>query len=234
MLKAVAVSGALVLSLLPFASGMALANVSASLDQCANGPLASPSGCTTSVAWINGNLNSGKSHYFEGDSIPYRMVFGGLSTAGTHTVTIEWDTTKGGKHAIDYITTLNRTVTTANPCAGVSGCTGSPNLFAIPADPQVTGAGHAQIAGNLALFGGTISAVSAYTYSNGTGFSGDKSASITITFTATVANPVLAWGGHIATRTDWGPTSSAGAISGSSYHTRLIDLDGGFDLMGNE
>src|SRR5262249_27857525 len=39
-------------------------------------------------------------------------------------------------------------------------------------------------------------------------------------------NPVLAWGGHISTRKDWGNGGSAVAISGSPYHTRLIDLDG--------
>jgi hypothetical protein len=60
----------------------------------------------------------------------------------------------------------------------------------------------------------------------GAGFVGDKSARITITFTPSVSNPVLAWGGHIATRTDWGQDNSAISISGSPYHMRLIDLDG--------
>ena len=55
---------------------------------------------------------------------------------------------------------------------------------------------------------------------------GDKSARISLTFNATVANPVLAWGGHIATRLDWGANNSAVSISGSPFHTRLIDLDG--------
>ena len=41
-----------------------------------------------------------------------------------------------------------------------------------------------------------------------------------------MANPVLAWGGHISTRADWGQDNSAVAISGSPYHMRLIDLDG--------
>src|SRR4029079_16418269 len=58
------------------------------------------------------------------------------------------------------------------------------------------------------------------------GFIGDTSASITITFTASVANPVLAWGGHMATRADWGATNAATAIPGSPYHMRLLDLDG--------
>src|SRR4029077_17721362 len=49
---------------------------------------------------------------------------------------------------------------------------------------------------------------------------------IAITFSASVGNPVLAWGGHIASRADWGANNSAVAISGSPYHMRLIDLDG--------
>ena len=93
------------------------------------------------------------------------------------------------------------------------------------ADPQVTGAGVTPIAGAFRLYGGTITAVSAY--SGGAGFpAGDQSRSIAITFTASVVNPVLAWGGHISTRTDWGIGNSAINISGSPYHTRLIDLDG--------
>ena len=40
----------------------------------------------------------------------------------------------------------------------------------------------------------------------------------------------FAWGGHIGSRLDWGFTNgvpnSAGGISGSPYHTRLLELDG--------
>jgi uncharacterized repeat protein (TIGR01451 family) len=205
------------------------ANPSADLDQCANDPAPSPNtnGCNTSASeWDNGNLGASKSVYFEGDSIPYRLKFDNLNLS-SHTVVIEWDTTKNGKHAIDYITTFNRTVANANPCLGVSGCSLSTfTTFPIPADPQVTGAGVTPVAGNFTLYGGTITSVSAYSYPDGTGFTGDKSARISITFTASVANPVLAWGGHIATRADWGAGNSAVTISGSPYHTRLISLNG--------
>jgi uncharacterized repeat protein (TIGR01451 family) len=214
-------------ALLIMAPAATAANPSANLDQCANDPAPSlpTNGCDTNAnQWVNGNLGASKSFYREGDSIPYRLTFGSLSLA-SHTVTIEWDTTKAGKHALDYLTSVNQSVTTANPCLGVSGC-GSFTTFPIPADPQVTGAGVTPIAGTFRLYGGTITAVSAYSYANGTGFAGDKSARITITFTATTANPVLAWGGHIATRKDWGNGASAVAISGSPYHTRLLDLDG--------
>jgi len=205
------------------------ANPSANLDQCANDPSPSPNsdGCNSDATqWVNGNLGASKSVYVEGDSIPYRTRFASLATQGSHTVIIEWDTTKSSTHAIDYLTTFNQSVLNANPCLGVSGCS-TFSTFAIPADPQVTGATPpvTPIAGVFRLYGGTITAVSGY--SGGALFpSGDQSRRITITFTASVANPVLAWGGHIATRTDWGSGNSAVAISGSPYHTRLIDLDG--------
>src|SRR5206468_7557483 len=57
-------------------------------------------------------------------------------------------------------------------------------------------------------------------------YGSDSSTSITITFTAASATPVLAWGGHIANRTDWGPANSAVAITGSPYHMSVLDLDG--------
>src|SRR5919109_3079022 len=103
------------------------ANPSASLDQCANGSLASPTvpACNPNE-WVNGNLGASKAHYAEGESVPYRLRFDNLTTgAGNpHNVTIEWDTTKSGKHALDYLTTFDRTVTTANPCVGATGCGG--------------------------------------------------------------------------------------------------------------
>ena len=197
-----------------------------SLNQCGNGTLASPdpTPCQSDSEWENGNLGASKSHYFEGDTIPYRLTMTGLSVSGSHTATIEWDTTKGGNHAMDYITTFNNTVA-ADPCAGISGCS-SFSTFAIPVDLQVSGAGVTPIPGSFRLYGGTITGVSGYSYSNGAGFAGDKSARITITFTTTVSNPVLAWGGHIADRADWGDDNSAVSISGSPYHTRSVDIDG--------
>jgi uncharacterized repeat protein (TIGR01451 family) len=207
-----------------------LAAESADIDQCANDPAPSSpaNGCATSASdWVNGNLNASKSVFLEGDSIPYRIKFGDLTVGGSNTVTIEWDTTKSSKHAIDYLTDWNESVLDANPCLGVSGCTlATHDDFAIPADPQVTGAGVTPKSGSFSMWGGDITGVSAYSYSNGSGFSGDKSASITITFTSNVANPVLAWGGHIASRQDWGQNNSAVAITGSPYHTRLLDLNG--------
>jgi len=206
------------------------ANPSGNLNQCANGGVGDPPiPCTTGGpggAWQNGNLNGQQAHYLEGDSVPYRLRMADLSTTGTDTVIIEWDTTQNGLHALDYLTSFDRTETTADPCAGVSGCSlaGPKDTFAIPADPNVTDAGVTPIAGFFTMFNGDITSVSAYTLS-GT-YTGNSKTRITINFTASAANPVLAWGGHIATRLDWGFDKSAVTINGSPYHMRFIDLDG--------
>ena len=202
-------------------------DASADLDQCANDPAPSPSsdGCSAAAAdWVNGNLGESKSSYLEGDSIPYRLKMDGLTLA-SHVVIIDWDTTQGGKHATDYLTTYDRTVTTADPCLGVTGCPLLPTTFPIPLDPQVSGAGVSQLPGVFTLYGGTITSVSSYT--EGATFpTGNNTRRIAITFTASQSNPVLAWAGHISTRTDWGLLNSAINIPGSPYHMRLIDLDG--------
>src|SRR5262245_20040520 len=197
-------------------------NPSADLDQCANGPAGTPQSCNGANAvnvsnWINGNMGASKSLYFEGDSLPYRLLIDNvIPGTTTNHVTIAWDITKGGKHALDYLTTYNRTVTAANPCTkGVgtevfAGCSGSASTFPIPTDTSLP---FSQVAGNFTIFGGTITSVSSYkwdTTSTGCGnttpptFVGDQTRCITINFTPTVANPVIAWAGHIASRHDWG------------------------------
>jgi hypothetical protein len=164
------------------------------------------------------------------------MKFAELVVGGANAVTISYDTTKNGKHSLDYLTDYDRTETVGNnPCSGVAGCTlASETTFPIPLDPRVAngqdqapGGGDdiTQIPGSFSLFGGTITAVSGYTLSGS--YAGDSTTFITISFTSNVTNPVLAWGGHIATRPDWGLANSAISISGSPYHTRLEDINGG-------
>jgi uncharacterized repeat protein (TIGR01451 family) len=196
-------------------------NAAADLDQCRNGPMSDPVVCTGS-AWVNGNANAIQAHYLEGDSIVYRMRFDNLALT-SHTVTIEWDSTQNGKHAIDYLTTYNRTEVGATPCSGVAGCAGA-TTFPIPVDPFVAADGVSQVPGVFTMYNGTITGASAYVRAGS--FAGNSQTSITITFTAANATPVLAWSGHISTRADWGFDNSAVAISGSPYHMRLLDLDG--------
>src|SRR5205814_6340317 len=137
-----------------FAAGSA-----ASLSQCADGPgltaaLQLNATCTalTNGGWVSGNVNGSKATYFEGDSLPYQMLMTNLAK-GTHTLIIDWDTTKTGLHALDSITSFNRTVGQADPCAG-SGLAGCNKLtptstFPIPIDPHVSGAGVTQLSGQI-------------------------------------------------------------------------------------
>jgi hypothetical protein len=196
------------------------------LDQCSNGPLAAPVACT-GTAWVNGNLNESLAHYFEGESLPYRLRFDNLNIASViHTVRIEWDTTQleaaNARHALDYLTSFNQTETDADPCSGVLGCSlAVSTTLAIQPDPMVAlgpdGTGGTaddivQIPGVFTLFGGTLQSISGYTVSGS--YDGTSSTSVTVSLTAAVANPVLAWGGHIAARVDWAPESTALHIPG--------------------
>jgi hypothetical protein len=216
---------------------MAPGTGSGTLDQCANGPFNGGFG-TTCTEWVNGNLNASKASYREGDSVPYRLRMSGIPTGVSNTVTIEWDTTQSGKHALDYLTRFNASVTGANPCMN-GACSGTPTTFPTPLDPNIT-AGDSQPSQMLpgryefyaaqnalqyfTMWGGTITAVSTPLRSGL--YTGSSATSVTITFTASIANPVLSWGGHIATRVDWGATHSAVAINGSPFHMRLKEVNG--------
>ena len=214
---------------------------SANLDTCANGPANAPVPCT-GANWENGNLNGSKSHYAEGESVPYRAVIENLIIGNTYTITFEWDTTQSGKHALDYITTFDETEDTGNnPCTQKQGgsivniCNLIPAVttpipvdqnVALGQDGVVSGDDITPIPGVITLYNGNALSVvnpgNAYTL-DGT-YAGNSSTSITVQFNATAATAVLAWAGHIATRLDWGLANSAITINGSPYHMRLTDI----------
>jgi hypothetical protein len=170
-----------------------------------------------------------------------------LPTSTAITLTIGYDIKHSNKHALDYLTHYDRINTplhsvtflhiaeTINPLIGVSGVSLTTTTYAIPAPSstsspvsgQPTASFNALPAGErvMTLFGGTILNV-AYN------IEGDLTAAmaetrVDITFTVDSSTAVLAWGGHIASRDDWGYDGpvprSAGGIPGSPYHMRLID-----------
>src|SRR5260370_18995144 len=152
---------ALVVALLPIPSSAA--GPAATVDQCVNGGVgATPEPCldgtlvpTSFSNWVNGDANASKSHWREGEFIPYRSIISGLGSS-SHTLTFHYDTVHGSKHAIDYIGSYDATETTSptatppfhrndnNPCFDVlgsgagSGCTspGTPptpaSIFLVP------------------------------------------------------------------------------------------------------
>lgn len=220
---------------------IASAHEAVRLDQCANRDTT----CDTANPgrWVNGNLNSSKATYREGDSVPYRATMSDLKVGATYSFSLEYDSTESGRHAIDYLTSFNRTESTADPCAGIT-CGGSTDTLTIPADPHVIAAGVTPIGGSFTLHGGNFvdagttvpnsgnlcPGSSCTIAANPSGFSlsgtyaGSSRTSTTVYFTANATSAVLAWGGHIATRMDWGMTGSAATISGSPYHMRLKGL----------
>ena len=219
----------------------AIAKANLDLEQCAN--LDSVCDSTHPAQWQNGNLNHNNSKYVEGQSIPYRSIIDGLTPGATYQLLIEWDTTQSGKHAIDYLTSFDRTVTNADPCVSVT-C-GASSTLAIPNDPNVTGAGVVPPAGQVfTAYGATFptpgtevsntgnlcGAATCTVTSNPTPFlltgdyGGASHTSTRVYFTATSTTAVLSWGGHIATRLDWGVDGSAVSISGSPYHMRVHEF----------
>ncbi|WP_345374015.1 SprB repeat-containing protein, partial [Algivirga pacifica] len=228
------------------------------LDQYANDDASLSSG----EDWVNGNLNESKSHYVEGYSIPYRVVMTGLTNGLVYTLTLGFDITapSGGYIATDYITSyqnlephtaFGHAAEVVDPTEGVMGLSGMPDSqIAIGAPPvnstpvagEPTNSFNAQPASQklISMWGGTLSAV---VYDNTDGqYSVDGSETqFTVTFTATGSTAILAFGGHISNRFDWGflpggdPRSASG-ITGSPYHMRLIGAteDGNFINLGNQ
>jgi hypothetical protein len=218
------------------------ANGSADLWQARNGSAASPN---NPIDWVKGNLGTANSHYVEGQSIPYRLVLTRL-TPGHHNVVIEWETRQSGRNTIDFITHYDILLPHVNfvshssaemidPIAGLTGPFGPPAVVPIPA-PSTAGT---PVPGQpvasfealraerrmMTIWNGSISSL-AY-LQEGTLAADAATTRLSIDFDATNATVVIAWGGHIASRLDWGAGSSASSISGSPYHTRLVSFDGG-------
>jgi len=190
----------------------------------------------TDLDWVSGNLGASKATYYEGDSVPYYASFINLTIGNVYSLTIEWDTTKAGKHALDYLTTYDRSYSPDNPCTEevLADCTDI-DVEPIPADTimqaELDWSG-TQEAGNFTIFQGTFvnpsgnpGGVATSAYTRDGLYTGDSSTSITVYFQADDTEVVLTWGGHIAARSNWGLDNSAVSIPGSPYHMRLIDFD---------
>jgi hypothetical protein len=130
---------------------------------------------------------------------------------------------------------VDTTMTLANGCEVVgSGATQQPvtSFTAIPAAQRVMEFFDAQPAASNAIQ--LVGPVPNLLDRNG-----DQEQQVSVTFTAITANPVLAWGGHIASRLDWGcagAPQSASGISGSPYHMRIknITVNGSPINLGNQ
>ena len=173
--------------------------------------------------------------------IPYRVTISNVSP-GNHFLIIEWDIRKDGKTAIDYITDVQRISETVNPLRGLYGSYGTPSYLSIPAPQRnVSVAGYDgtqqqplysfnQLPANqkrITIYNGTP--VSASYLSEGDPSRSYSTTKLKIAFKVTgysSKNIVIAWGGHIASRVDWGAANAPYDNNSSPYRTRVTSFDG--------
>ena len=198
------------------------ANPGADIEQCRNGTFAAPEQCTGS-AWQTGNAGASNSHYREGDSMPFRAKLINLSTSGSHTLVIGYDTIDSGAHAYDYLTSYNRTETTRGRVLRHLAVLGRRLL--VP-DSGRSRRSPSRTRARRRLLARSRSGTARSRHRLRRGDAAGKR-SVIVTFTASNSTVLLAWGGHIASQIDWGAGNSAGSISGSPYHMRLLNLDNG-------
>ncbi len=218
--------------------------IGTNLDQLHNGT------ASQSPEWANGNINTTNSCYSEGDSVPYRYFVTGLGAIASHTFTIQFDFTKGGKKAFDYLTDYNLTEGTVisglpapqaggGPCSNTStnapsNCVAS-QVVPVGSFPATTyfpaGYGGEALATPRQLYAYNVASVSfsGYTLNGSTASNSD----ITLTVTFTPANPNsdvgFFWGGHLAkgTPATWGVGNGSGAVSGAPFHMHAFNFDNG-------
>ncbi len=191
-------------------------------DQCANDlgsgyPASNPDpGCQ----WINGNLQQSNSVYNEGDATVQRLALTGLTSGQTYTLVFTYQTSKGGLHAYDYLTTWNHSENwITDLCQGLTACSSSSvSTYPIPTTTPESGG---QV---FTMYGGSMTNA---LITMPTSYAGDTTAMVTLTFTASGADSVLWFGAHVASQLDWGNGQGAGSISGSPYHVSLVSLQEG-------
>ena len=225
-----------------------------SYDQCSNDDGDGYASGDTGCRWIFGNLEHNNATYAEGEATVQRLWLEDLLPGSQHTVTLKYGTTKGGKHAYDYLTTWNYSenwITDADLCEDIDangnnaggGCTlwGADDLFPIPVDPNAAFAAEnpdvVQPAGrNFTMRNGDITAASTPTVVSGD-YASDSETVITVTFTVgnnsnacvtkqgtTTCSVALWFGAHIALSDEWA-SGGAASIDGSPYHVALDKVD---------
>ena len=100
-------------------SGFASAAVSTSFEQCSNN---NPT--LGSCKWIGSIIQQSNSVYYEGMTVPQRILFEKVTTNGAHTISFTYQYSKARIHAYDFLTTVNQSndpAITLNECADMGG-----------------------------------------------------------------------------------------------------------------
>ncbi|HUX04075.1 MAG TPA: hypothetical protein VMV53_04125 [Acidimicrobiales bacterium] len=247
---------ALALGFLPLSGPVASAGTTPTpkidFPQCANDTFTGNSG---DCNWVNGDLNANNSTYAEGESTVQAVDITKLLPGSSHTLVIDYQTTKNSLHGYDFLTSWNWSELPTNLCDVMAGpgCTqtgtnapAGTTTAAIPSDPNVPNSFQNPIARPARVFtmlGGTLDTVSTPTVVSGSFSGGAYSATsvteVSVSFTVAsvgvttcghggnaTCEVALWFGAHISLGLDWGNSGiGAGGISGSPYHVSLVTLD---------
>ena len=217
-------------------------------DQCSNDLGTGFTTGDTGCQWTGGVLNPSNSTYSEGDATVQRLWLINLLPGTSHTLTLTYDTTEGGIHAYDFLTTWNESegwITSDDRCQGITGCTLAPteSTVDIPADPNVPSAFQPSAPGDrqFVMRGGALVSATTPALISGS-YAGNSTTSISVTFNVDpgtgamcstdnhgvlTCGVALWFGAHVAVGTpDWGSGLGAANVSGAPYHVSLGGLDG--------
>lgn len=223
---------AVVLSVLMVALGLPLQAQAASSDwsQLANK--------TGDIDWIYGNLNSSKSVYVEGMSVPQRLILNNIEPiSGEHYVDFEHQFTKGGHYAYDFITGWDQAKEAAKDYIGQTWSDSWIGKLQYSVDIPVLSNNHSgdqedayeDIYGQrtVRLYSSEPVTKAAITMNNTLqgDVDGDSSLGFTVTWEGDAKDVVILYASHIAigdnSEMGWGDGNGAGGISGSPYHNYL-------------
>ncbi|MFU8890106.1 MAG: hypothetical protein ACNA76_00410, partial [Anaerosomatales bacterium] len=205
----------------------------------------------TTPKWIGSALNNQNSDYVEGMSVPQRLVLTGAETSIPQSyVTFEYQFTKGGKYAYDFITSWSQAIDAAQAYGGqvwsdswkwMDYSSADFPYHATAVVPESPFAAERELAYETALGYGdrTIDVYGNAPISNVVvsidpalygSTSGDSTVKFTVTWEGAADRVMILYAGHIAVGLDpipvsgigWGPDMGAGGISGAPYHQMLV------------
>ena len=232
----------LALTALPGAVGTAGAgSVGTNLDQWAN---------LSGQGWQNGDLNQNNSAYPENHVVPFRETITGLQPGSTNTITLQYDFSKSGHEAYDFLATYNATESGVTLCSTGGGAVSSmcanglptPVTAPFPSDPYVPSYPNTPshgVAGAQSLFGATNEDLTMYGATFGetpisvpvhSGGASDT-VSMTVTFVTPPSGPGCSGNGSSETcdvLLAWG-----GHLAWSGYWNGPTDANGSATIQGS-
>ncbi|MBI1781775.1 MAG: hypothetical protein HYR66_10455, partial [Sphingobacteriales bacterium] len=229
----------------PYKAGKAVlfGQPAVNLDQAGNGKY---DAVQNPMQWQNGNLNPNQAHYIEHHSIPYRLIMTDMPVGTEVTLTMNFDFVNSKKYAIDFLTGYQQlqphnyinhsTEETVNPLAPAA-LSAPTSQLDIPAPSYLNAAALNDFntladvdARKISIWGANFNTAASIVFTPDANIlvldNANKKVAWTVKFTPTSSTVTLAWGGHIASRDDWGfnagtgEPNSAGGIQGSPYHMR--------------